>query len=185
MLYFDHDIVGVKYMKKVLNVVFALCVLVSCSSLFLLSASADSGSKKNEETNKSDKLIKNDKVKYYVIPYVIRKGDTLSQIYWLWGLDFDDYSEDIKSINCKDDLDLLYIGNTIMLPTTVGNVKTDNYTKVMAHTIKKGETAYDIVTAYGIDYLDNEKLIRRYNRGSDLTKLKKGDELLIPIISDK
>lgn len=127
-------------------------------------------------------IISNDKVKYYVIPYVIEKGDTIAHVYWLWGLRFENYQEDIKSINEVDDLDLLWVGSTYLLPTTEANVKTGTYTTVMSHLIQSGETAYDVCTAYGIDYFENQDVLERYNQGRDLTKLSAGSELLIPLL---
>ena len=126
-------------------------------------------------------IISKDKVKYYVIPYVIESGDYIANIYWLWGLRFENYQEDIKALNGKDDLDLLYIGDTYLLPTTEANVKTGNYTTVMAHEMQKGETVYDVCNAYDIDYVENEKLLKRYNLGRDLTEFSVGDEFLIPL----
>ena len=127
-------------------------------------------------------IISNDKVKYYVIPYVIEKGDTIAHVYWLWGLRFENYQEDIKSINEVDDLDLLWVGSTYLLPTTEANVKTGTYTTVMSHLIQSGETAYDVCTAYGIDFFENQDVLERYNQGRDLTKLSAGSELLIPLL---
>ena len=127
-------------------------------------------------------IISKDKVKYYVIPYIIESGDYLSNIYWLWGLKFENYAEDIKGLNYTDDLDILWIGSTYLLPTTEENVKTGNYTVVMSHIIKAGETAYDVFTAYDIDYDDNLKILERYNYGRDLTEICVGDELLIPLL---
>ncbi len=130
--------------------------------------------------NKS--VISNDKIKYYVIPYVIEKGDTIAHVYWLWGLRFENYQEDIKSINQVDDLDLLFVGSTYLLPTTEANVKTGTYTTVMSHVMKTGETAYDVCSAYGIDFNEDQKVLERYNYGKDLTKLSAGCELLIPLL---
>lgn len=127
-------------------------------------------------------IISNDKVKYYVIPYVIEKGDTIAHVYWLWGLRFENYQEDIKSINQVDDLDLLWVGSTYLLPTTEANVKTGTYTTVMSHLLQSGETAYEVCTAYGIDYYEMEEVLERYNYGKDLTKLAAGSELLIPLL---
>lgn len=128
------------------------------------------------------RIISKDKVKYYVIPYVIEQGDTIAHVYWLWGLRFENYQEDIKSINQVDDLDLLWVGSTYLLPTTEANVKTGNYTTVMSHLLKSGETAYDVFTAYGIDFEEEQDVLERYNYGKDLTKLSSGSELLIPLL---
>ena len=126
--------------------------------------------------------ISKDEVEYYVIPYVIEKGDMLTDVYWRWGLKFENYADDIRSLNFVDNLDLLYVGAIYLLPTSVNNVKTEEYTKVMAHTMKKGETAYEVFTSYGIDYYENLGKLKSYNHGNDLTKITAGEKLLIPII---
>ena len=126
--------------------------------------------------------ISKDEVEYYVIPYVIEKGDMLTDVYWRWGLKFENYADDIRSLNFVDNLDLLYVGAIYLLPTSVNNVKTEEYTKVMAHTMKKGETAYEVFTSYGIDYYENLGKLKSYNHGNDLTKISAGEKLLIPII---
>ena len=130
----------------------------------------------------SNSKISGDQIKYYVIPYVIESGDYISNIYWMWGLNYENYEEDIKALNYTDNLDILWIGSTYLLPTTAANVKTGTYTTVMSHTMKSGEAAYDVFASYGIDYEDNLKTLKRYNYGRDLTKLTKGDELLIPLL---
>ena len=126
--------------------------------------------------------ISKDEVEYYVIPYVIVKGDMLTDVYWRWGLKFENYADDIRSLNFVDNLDLLYVGAIYLLPTSVNNVKTEEYTKVMAHTMKKGETAYEVFASYGIDYYENLGKLKSYNHGQDLTKITAGEKLLIPII---
>ena len=126
--------------------------------------------------------ISRDEVEYYVIPYVIVKGDMLTDVYWRWGLKFENYADDIRSLNFVDNLDLLYVGAIYLLPTSVNNVKTEEFTKVMAHTMKRGETAYEVFTAYGIDYYENLPKLKSYNHGNDLTKITAGEKLLIPII---
>ncbi len=126
--------------------------------------------------------ISKDEVEYYVVPYVIVKGDMLTDVYWRWGLKFENYADDIRSLNFVDNLDLLYVGAIYLLPTSVNNVKTEEFTKVMAHTMKKGETAYEVFSSYGIDYYENLGKLKSYNHGNDLTKITAGEKLLIPII---
>jgi len=38
-----------------------------------------------------------------------------------------------------------------------------------------------VCTAYGIDYTDNEEVLKRYNQGRELTELSVGSEFLIPL----
>ena len=137
---------------------------------------------KNSATASKSVISSEDKVEYYVVPYVIQKGDSIAHVYWLWGLSFEDYVEDIKSLNFVDDLDLLYVGAVYLLPTTASNLQTDVYTTVMSHVMKTGETAYDVITGYGVDYYDNLGKLKSYNYGRDLTRISAGDKLLIPLI---
>ena len=123
-----------------------------------------------------------DCVEYYVVPYVIEKGDTIAHVYWLWGLTFEPYADAIRSLNGVENLDLLYVGAIYLLPTTEAKPKTEIYTTVMAHIMKPGETAYDIITGYGVDYYGKLKALQNYNGGADLTKISAGEKLLIPLI---
>ena len=126
--------------------------------------------------------ISGDTVKFYVIPYVIQKGDSIAKVYRTWALNYANYEEYIKSLNEREDLDLIYVGDTYLLPTTSGNCQTATYTVVMSHTMKSGESAEDICAAYNVSYKDNKAKLERYNLGQDITKLKAGAELLIPLI---
>ena len=123
-----------------------------------------------------------DCVEYYVVPYVIEKGDTTAHVYWLWGMSFEPYADAIRSLNGVENLDLLYVGAIYLLPTTEANLKTDVYTTVMAHIMKPGETEYDIITGYGVDYYGKLKALQNYNGGADLTRISAGEKLLIPLI---
>lgn len=126
--------------------------------------------------------ISGDTIKFYVIPYVIQSGDSIANIYWLWGLRFENYQEYIKALNYKENLDLLFVGATYLLPTTEGNCQTNTYTMVMSHIMQSGDTVENICSAYGISYKNNKDTLERYNLGKDVTKLKAGEELLIPLI---
>ena len=123
-----------------------------------------------------------DSVEFYVVPYVIEKGDTIAHVYWLWGMTFEPYADVIRSLNGVENLDLLYVGAIYLLPTTEANLKTDVYTTVMSHIMKPGESAYDIITGYGVDYYGKLKALQNYNCGADLTKISAGEKLLIPLI---
>ena len=122
-----------------------------------------------------------DSVEYYVLPYAFKEGDTLTKIYNLWGLRYEDYADDIRAINNISNLDNIYIGALLWLPTTAENLMGDEYTIVMSHTMKTGESVYGIVTGYGLDYETSMNGLMDYNGAGDLTKINAGQELLIPL----
>lgn len=136
----------------------------------------------SQDTSRKYSFISGDTVKYYVLPYVVQKGDSIAHVYWLWGLRFENYQEDIKALNYMDNLDLLFVGKTMLLPTTLENVITNTYTTVMRHTMQFGETVYDICSAYNMNFKDVAETLSRYNFGRDVTEIKSGEELLIPLV---
>ena len=159
-------------MRKLVRIVSVLVLLASLISCLGVNAFA-SGSDR--------RITKDDTIEYYVIPYVIVKGDTICGVYRQWGLNYKNYEEDIKSLNGVDDLDLLFVGAIYLLPTTLSNIKTQNYTTVMAHQMKRGETVYDVCDEYGIDYKTSASKLKTYNQGTDLTKVQAGRTVLIPV----
>ena len=122
-----------------------------------------------------------DRIEYYVIPYVIQKGDTLKFIYKLWGLDYDEYVDTIKALNPGQDLELLYAKDLLYLPTSEKNLKTNTYTTVMSHVMLQDEAVESVVTRYGIDYQANKDYLQRFNL-IELDQLKAGEKLMIPLL---
>ena len=124
-----------------------------------------------------------DTVDYYVIPYKIQKGDTLKFIYKLWGLPYDSYADRIAALNPGVDLNNLYVGDVLLLPTTEKNLKTNVYTTVMSHILLQDESVKSVFDRYGIDYDSRRDELQKYNSES-FDKLGAGEKLLIPLIWD-
>ena len=122
-----------------------------------------------------------DKIEFYVIPYSVVKGDTLKYIYKLWGLNYDDYAKAIKALNPDKDLEKLYAGNIIYLPTTEKNLHTKIYTTVMSHVMLQEEDVASVYSRYGMDFDARREEFQRYNL-KDFDELKAGDKLMIPLI---
>jgi hypothetical protein len=122
-----------------------------------------------------------DKIHYYVIPYKVQKGDTLKFIYKLWGLPYDSYADRIAALNPGVDLDKLYVGDLVLLPTTEKNLKTNVYTTVMSHTLLQDESVESVFERYGIDFTKNRDELQKYNSKA-FDKLGAGEKLLIPLI---
>lgn len=121
-----------------------------------------------------------DFVAYYLMTYKFREGDTLIGIYRLWGMDFDDFDDDIRYLNNMTNLDKIPKNRLLRLPTNAANVMGNDYVTVMGHCMKSGESVYDIVQGYGLDYYEVEDKLVEYNCGRDLTKIQVGEVLKIP-----
>ena len=122
-----------------------------------------------------------DTVKYYLVPYSFKKGDMISKIYYCWGLHYENYADDICKINNISNLDKIFVGKLLSLPTTEENLKNSNYTVVMEHLVKRGESTKSICADYGLDYDTVISTLMRFNGTGDLTKLLEGQSLLIPL----
>lgn len=123
-----------------------------------------------------------DSTKFFLMPYEIREGDTLTNIYYCWGLNYRDYGDAILSINQLETLDIVPLGVILWLPTTESNLQNDRYIQVMSHTVCSGDNVDEICAAYNVKFTDAEKWMKVLNRGVDLTTLSIGSELLVPLI---
>ena len=126
--------------------------------------------------------VGNDSVKFFLMPYKISSGDTLTNIYSCWGLDYHDYGYHIKSINQLETLDIIPLDCVLWLPTTESNLQNDTYIQVISHTVVSGDTMTGICDAYGVKFSDAQKWMAVLNRGVDLTTLYVDKELLVPLI---
>ena len=124
-----------------------------------------------------------DSVLCYVVPYIIRYGDTIQDIYNRMGLRYENYAAMIRSLNGVDNLDSLVVGATYYLPTTWGNFDPNGfYVTVINHVMRYGESAYDVFFDFGINYNRYYTILECFNGWRDLTRLAAGDHLLIPVV---
>lgn len=127
--------------------------------------------------------VPEDSVFFYVIPYVIRSGDSIQNIYSRWGLRYETYADMIRSLNGVSNLDSLVVGATYYLPTTWENVNPNSfYVTVIGHVMRYGESAYDVFFDFGINYNRYYNILEAFNGWRDLTRLSAGDRLLIPVV---
>ena len=127
-------------------------------------------------------LISVDEVAFYLMPFLFKEGDTICGLYNLWGMSFDKYADIIRSVNDKENLDYIWVGELLYLPTDAANLMGRYYTTVISHTIKSGETAYDVCRSYGMEFDKVQKKLELYNPGVELIRLNKGQELYLPLL---
>ena len=137
----------------------------------------------SELTGDTPNLIsKEDGIAFFVIPYKIQKGDTLKNIYKLWGLSYLQNADMIRALNPGKNPDKLAVGEIYNLPTSEENLKTNNYTTVMSHILLEDETPVSVFLRYGIDLEEKKTDLEQYN--PSLNHMEEGDELLIPLLWD-
>lgn len=98
------------------------------------------------------------------ITYKIKKGDTLSEIAEYYGTTV----STLASINNIKDVDKIYAGNTLKIPT--------NNSSYIEYTIKKGDTLSEIAKEHGTTV----KKLQSINSIKNANKIYAGDTIKIP-----
>lgn len=123
-----------------------------------------------------------DRVAYYLVSYTIKSGETISGIYANWGLSYKTYSAQILKLNNLANYNAIPAGKTLLLPTTSPAVPGASYYTVMAHTMKTGDSAYNIVcTDYGLNFNASQKMLQALNNRDNMGNFYVGESLYIPV----
>lgn len=123
-----------------------------------------------------------DSVAYYLVWYSIQRGQTIDSIYRDWGLNYRTYDNQIRKLNNISSYNSLVAGKTYLLPTTNPAVANSAYYTVMAHTMRAGEYAYDIITnQYTLNYNQIQQMTLALNNTSDLSYVGANTTLYIPV----
>ena len=140
------------------------------------------GSASGLTTGQASSIPAGDRVAYYLVYYTIQRGETIKSIYDKWGLSYKTYDNQIKKLNNITNYNSIAANKTLLLPTTNPAVANTAYYTVMAHTMRNGESAYDIICSkYGMNYSSNQSMILALNKTNDLSKIWAGSDLYIPI----
>lgn len=123
-----------------------------------------------------------DSISYYLVPYTIQPGDTISGIYERYDLSYKTYSALIMKLNNLSGFNKLKAGMKLLLPAPgVTDASLVSYT-VMAHTMKPGETVYSIVhSGYDMNFNDNQAMLKTVNGRDKLDSFRVGEQLFIAV----
>lgn len=128
------------------------------------------------------KIPAGDYVSYYLVAYTIQPGETIAGIYNNWGLSYKTYSNQILKLNNLSNFNSIPSGKTLVLPTTNPSVTGSNYITVMAHVMRSGDSAYNIICSdYGLNYNSVQKQVQALNNRDNLANFVVGEVLYIPI----
>lgn len=123
-----------------------------------------------------------DRVAYYLVTYTVQKGETIGTIYANMGLSYKTYQNQIVKLNNLKNINSVQAGQTLVLPTTSPGLPNTTYTTVMAHTMRSGESAYNIVCgSYALDYNSNLRKLQALNNRENLGLFRIGETLYIPV----
>ena len=123
-----------------------------------------------------------DHVAYYLVTYTVQKGETIGGIYSNMGLSYKTYQNQIVKLNNLRNINAVQAGQTLVLPVVSPGIAGATYTTIMAHTMRSGESAYNIIIgSYGLDYNSNLAKLQALNNRSDMGLFRVGETLYIPV----
>ena len=122
-----------------------------------------------------------DSVAYYLIPYTIQRGETVAGICNSLGISFTNYADQIMRLNNISSWNKVAAGKTLLLPSPKAPAVGTTCYQVVAHKVASGETAYNMVASYGVDYGQNTKLLQALNNTSNLANVKAGSTFYVPV----
>lgn len=122
-----------------------------------------------------------DTLAYYLVPYTMSYGETVSGVCNALGVNFSIFSPFIKQVNNISNWNRVRAGDTLIIPTPVApSVGTTCY-GVMEHIVAGSDTAYGIVSSKGVNYNANERLLKVLNQTDNLAAIKAGGKFFYPV----
>lgn len=159
--------------------------LANCSASVTItpSNSQTAGSTATSKTpGMATAILSGDGIGYYIVEHTVQSGDTINSIYKGWGIGYKTYTNQILELNKLSGFNKIAAGKQLLLPTTVAGNSADVRYTVMKHTMKSGETVYNVVTTgYGLDFNTNQELLKLVNGKDNLAAFKAGEALYIPV----
>ena len=122
-----------------------------------------------------------DTLAYYLVPYTMSYGETVSGVCNALGVNFSIFGPFIKQVNNISNWNRVRAGDTLIIPTPVApSVGTTCY-GVMEHIVAGSDTAYGIVSSKGVNYNANERLLKVLNQTDNLAAIKAGGKFFYPV----
>ena len=126
------------------------------------------------------KLMAGDVPAYYIVLYTLEYGDSLSELYSAWGMNFSRYEDTIKLLNALSNLNYLPQGKSLYLPSSNAGLGSVCYT-IMEHKVRDGDTTYEICRSYGLNYDTAQYTLQSFNPGIDFARIMIGQKIYIPV----
>ena len=118
-----------------------------------------------------------DGVAAYLVPHVVKAGETIYGICVENGIDFAKYFNFIMQASGITYATSLRAGNVLYLPSTTAS---SGSMSIVSHTVRTGETTYGICQDLGINYGEKAAMIASLNPGKNLSAIRTGQVLLFP-----
>ena len=113
----------------------------------------------------------------YMVPYVVKTGETIYGICQANGIDFNRYINLIMQASGITYASSIHTGDIIFLPSATAS---SGSVSIVTHTVKTGETVYGICQSLGLNYNASIKMITSLNPSKNLSNIRTGDVLFFP-----
>ena len=117
---------------------------------------------------------------YYLVPYTMSVGETVSGVCNNLGVNFSVFQSFIQQVNDISSWNKVRAGQTLIIPTPVRPAVGTSCYGVMAHSVASNDTAYSITSKAGVNYNSNKRLLEALNQTSNLGAIKAGDKFYYP-----
>lgn len=156
--------------------------LVSTASQSSVTGTASTGASATTlSTTNTNTAASADVLGYYLVPYTMSSGETVSGVCNSMGVNFAIFGPFVKQVNNISNWNKVRAGDTLIIPTPMApSVGTTCY-GVMEHIVTNSDTAYGIVSSNGVNYNANERLLKVLNQTENLAAIKAGTKFFYPV----
>ena len=125
-----------------------------------------------------------DTVVSYLVNYKLQAGETVAEICARLGVDFNANADKIKKLSGISNYYHVPAGQMLVIPST-SVPQGYNYTEIVAHKVKGGETAAIICGIYKLDFSKVEKQLKALNNTDNLSRISVGQTFYLPVPGGK
>ena len=121
-----------------------------------------------------------DPIVSYLINHKLAQGETVGSVCAKYGIDFEANADKIKKLSGISNYYHVPVGKVVVIPSLTAPTE-DEYTSIVAHTVKGGETTGSICGAYGLQFAKVEAQLKALNNTENLNRISVGQIFYLPI----
>ena len=121
-----------------------------------------------------------DTIVSYLINYKLQAGETVGSVCARLGVDFDANAEKIKKLSGFSNYYHVPAGQVVVIPS-MSVPQGYNYTAIVAHQVKGGETAATICGLYKLNFAKVEGQLKALNNTDNLSRISVGQTFYLPV----
>ena len=121
-----------------------------------------------------------DSIVSYLINYKLQPGETVGSVCAKLGVDFDANADKIKKLSGFSNYYHVPAGQVVVIPS-MSVPQGYNYTAIVAHRVKGGETAATICGLYKLNFAKVEGQLKALNNTDNLSRISVGQTFYLPV----